>query len=197
MPVEHAVPITSNEVTGSKSPVGKNLKLLGVTAVALALPSMACVLTGGVDPFAEPPLDPMAQTAQANGLRNQQEIINMTATAQAPRVPAATRTPQTPLTFANDTVMCAQVVDDPANLEDGTVSEAIMRANNGVQPPNYFNGMEMHVSLDTQGQRKIAVFEEIMTGEDTSMNNPQVGDKVCIAVNQSALERMPQPTPKP
>lgn len=194
--VESSVHTTSR--ADAKASLGNKALLFIAPSAVMSIAQLACSLSGGVDPFAEPPLDPMAQTAQANAARNQQYQMEMTQTAQAPKVVPTAQATQTPFVFAADHVVCAPVVDDPNVANDGTVSEAVIRANHGEMPPYLFNGQEMHVSIDHNGARTINVLEDVMNGNgDKVMTYPAVGDNVCVAVNAFALQNQPSPTPKP
>lgn len=155
--------------------------------IALALVALGVVACGG-DPFATPPPDAGQLTAQAVYAANMQHYAEQTAQANATRPPSATQTPQPEMQFAADLLKCARVDDD------GTVSDAVLRAN-GSWPPYQLNGQAMHVSLDHAGTRNIAELQAVMGG-GTALDVAAEGDQVCIAANKSILERQPTPTPQ-
>lgn len=157
-------------------------------SIALALVAFGVVACGG-DPFATPPPDAGQMTAEAVYAANQQYYAEKTAQANATKPPSATRTPQPEVQFAADLLLCARVDDD------GTVSDAVLRANGSIWPPYSQNGVPMHVSLDHNGTRQVAELQAVMGG-GTGLDVAAEGDQVCIAVNKGILERQPTPTPQ-
>lgn len=155
--------------------------------IALALVAFGIAACGG-DPFATPPPDAGQLTAEAAYAANMKYYAEQTAQANATRPPSATQTPQPEMQFAADLLKCARVDDD------GTVSDAVLRAN-GFWPPYLQNGQQMHVSLDHAGTRNIAPLQDVMGG-GTALDVAAEGDQVCIAVNKSILEKQPSPTPQ-
>lgn len=156
--------------------------------IALALVAFGIAACGG-DPFATPPPDAGQLTAEAVYAANQRYYAEQTAQANATRPPSATQTPQPEVQFAADVLKCARVDDD------GTVSDAVLRANGLVWPPYQQNGQSMHVSLDHAGTRQVAQLQAVMAG-GTVLDTAAEGDQVCIAVNRSILEKQPTPTPQ-
>lgn len=160
-------------------------KLKLTAAIGLLLLATACA----GDPFATPPPDAGQLTAEAVYAANQRYYAQQTAQAEATRPPSATQTPRPEVQFAADMVVCARVDDD------GTVSDAVYRANGSIWPPYQQNGQQMHVSLDHNGTRQIDVLQTVMGG-GTALDVAAEGDQVCIAVNKHKLEQQPTPTPQ-
>lgn len=156
--------------------------------IALALLALGVSACGG-DPFATPPPDAGQLTAEAAYAANMQYHAEQTAQANATRPPSATQTPRPEVKFAADLLLCAPVDGD------GTVSDAVFRANGSIWPPYSQNGVPMHVSLDHNGTRQVAELQTVMGG-GTALDVASVGDQVCIAVNKGILERQPTPTPQ-
>lgn len=156
--------------------------------IALAFVALGLTACGG-DPFATPPPDAGQLTAEAAYAANQKYYAEKTAQANATKPPSATQTPRPEMKFAADQLQCARVDDD------GTVSDAVLRANGSIWPPYLQNGQAMHVSLDHAGKRNIAELQAVMGG-GTALDVAAEGDQVCIAVNKSILERQPTPTPQ-
>ncbi|MFZ2026499.1 MAG: hypothetical protein WAV30_04400 [Microgenomates group bacterium] len=155
-------------------------------ALGLLLFAAGC---GGGDPFATPPPDAGQLTAEAAYAANMQYYAEQTAQANATVPPSATQTPRPEVKFAADLLLCAPVDGD------GTVSDAVFRANGSIWPPYSQNGVPMHVSLDHNGTRQVAELQTVMGG-GTALDVASVGDQVCIAVNKGILERQPTPTPQ-
>lgn len=156
--------------------------------IALALVAFGVTACGG-DPFATPPPSDAQKTAEAVYAANMQYYAEQTAQANATRPPSATQTPRPEVKFAADLLLCAPVDGD------GTVSDAVFRANGSIWPPYSQNGVPMHVSLDHNGTRQVEELQTVMGG-GTALDVASVGDQVCIAVNKGILERQPTPTPQ-